>query len=116
MDPSPRPVRSWLLVVAGAVVASLALGLLSLPSPGAVRRSARRPSARADLARELELPPLLFRVGQGLVGAVIGALVRLPALGRIAADWPSVLLVTLGTLGISLAAGRLLALHRDVSR
>jgi membrane AbrB-like protein len=46
---------------------------------------------------------------------VIGGLVQLPTLVRIASDWPSVVLVTLGTLVISLAAGRLLALHRDVS-
>jgi membrane AbrB-like protein len=46
---------------------------------------------------------------------VIGALVQPSTLVRIADDWPSVLLVTIGTLLISIAAGRLLALHRDVS-
>jgi membrane AbrB-like protein len=61
------------------------------------------------------MPPLAFRLGQALVGAVIGALVKLPTLARLASDWPSVLLVTLGTLAISLVAGRLLALRRDVS-
>jgi membrane AbrB-like protein len=65
--------------------------------------------------RELEMSPLLFRVGQALVGVVIGALVKLPTLARLATDWPSVLLVTVGTLVISVLAGRLLALHRDVS-
>jgi membrane AbrB-like protein len=65
---------------------------------------------------ELDMPPRAFRVGQALVGAVIGALVKLPTLGRLASDWPSVLLVTLGTLAISLVAGRLLAVRRDVSR
>jgi membrane AbrB-like protein len=64
---------------------------------------------------ELDMPPLAFRLGQALVGAVIGALVRLPTLARLASDWPSVVLVTLGTLAISLVAGRALALRRDVS-
>ena len=64
---------------------------------------------------ELDMPPVVFRVGQGLVGAVIGAMVSLPTLSRLATDWPSVLLVTVGTLVISVVAGRLLALHRDVS-
>ena len=36
------------------------------------------------------MPPLAFRVGQALVGAVIGALVKLPTLARLASDWPSV--------------------------
>ena len=61
------------------------------------------------------MPPLAFRVGQALVGAVIGALVQLSTLARLASDWPSVVLVTVGTLAISLVAGRLLALRRDVS-
>ena len=38
----------------------------------------------------------------------IGALVQLSTLARLGSDWPSVLLVTVGTLVISLAAGRLL--------
>jgi membrane AbrB-like protein len=46
---------------------------------------------------------------------VIGGLVQLSTLVRLASDWPSVLVVTVGTLLISVAAGRLLALHRDVS-
>jgi membrane AbrB-like protein len=72
--------------------------------------------AHALVAREeLDVPPLVFRVGQALVGAVIGALVQLPTLLRIASDWPSVVLVTLGTLAISVAAGRLLAVDRDVT-
>jgi membrane AbrB-like protein len=41
--------------------------------------------------------------------------VRLPTLARLASDWPSVLLVTVGTLVISVAAGRALAFRRDVS-
>ena len=115
MATTSRPLRSWLLVVAAGAGAGVVLELLSLPSPvlfgalfGGLLHALTSP-------HELELPPLASRVGQGLVGAVIGALVQLPTLVRIAADWPSVLLVTLGTLAISLVAGRLLALHRDVS-
>src|SRR3954453_13379268 len=63
---------------------------------------------------ELDPPPLAFRIGQGLVGAVIGALVQLSTLTRLASDWPSVALVTVGTLVITGAAGRLPALHREV--
>ncbi len=97
------------------VLASLLLSLLSLPSP-VLFGSLLGGMAYALTAREaLEVPPLAARLGQGLVGAVIGSLVQVSTLARLAADWPSVVLVTLGTLVISLAAGRLLALHRDVS-
>jgi hypothetical protein len=109
------PVRSWLPVVLGAVAASWAFDRLALPSPVLFGSLAAGMLHALTARAELQLPPAAFRVGQGLVGAVIGALVQPATLVRIAADWPSVLLVTLGTLLISLVAGRLLALHRDVS-
>jgi uncharacterized protein len=108
-------VRSWLVVAVGSVLASTVFALVSLPSPvlfGALVGGLVHALTSTD---EIELPPVVFRIGQGLVGAVIGALVQPSTLVRIAADWPSVTLVTLATLAISLLSGRLLALHRDVS-
>jgi membrane AbrB-like protein len=103
------------VVLAGTAAASVLFGVLQLPS-AVLFGSLVAGMLHALLASaELEMPPLAFRVGQALVGAVIGALVQLPTLARIASGWPSVLLVTLGTLVISVVAGRLLALHRDVS-
>ncbi|HET6698333.1 MAG TPA: AbrB family transcriptional regulator [Nocardioidaceae bacterium] len=70
-------------------------------------------------ALSLREPPTLprpaFTLGQAVVGVTIGAMVSPPALQRLVSDVASVLLVTLGTLVISVAAGRLLALRRDVS-
>ena len=115
MRATSRTIRSWVVVVALTVVVSLGFSLLRLPSPW-LFGSLVAGMAHALLAsEELDVPPLAFRVGQALVGAVIGALVQLATLLRIASDWPSVVLVTLGTLAISVAAGRLLALDRDVS-
>jgi uncharacterized protein len=108
-------VRAWLLVVGVTALASVAFTALGLPSP-VLFGSLVGGMVHALTARdELDMPPVVFRVGQALVGVVIGALVKLPTLVRLTADWPSVLLVTLGTLLISVLAGRLLALHRDVS-
>lgn len=115
MDSTWAPARAWLLVVGGAVGASLVFDLLALPSPVLFGSLAAGMLQALTARGELEMPPVASRVGQGLVGAVIGALVQPSTLVRIADDWPSVLLVTLGTLLISVAAGRLLALHRDVS-
>ena len=115
MSTSARPLRAWLVVVAVTVVASLLFSLLRLPSP-VLFGSLVGGMVHALTARdELDLPAPLFRIGQALVGAVIGALVQLSTLARLASDWPSVLLVTVGTLAISVAAGWLMALHRDVS-
>ena len=114
MRATSRTFRSWVVVVVLTVVVSIGFSLLRLPSPW-LFGSLVAGMAHALLAsEELDVPPLAFRVGQALVGAVIGALVQLATLLRIASDWPSVVLVTLGTLAISVAAGRLLALDRDV--
>ena len=115
MRATSRTIRSWVVVVALTVVVSIGFSLLRLPSPvlfGSLVAGMAHALVASD---ELDVPPLAFRVGQALVGAVIGALVQLPTLLRIASDWPSVVLVTVGTLAISVAAGRLLALDRDVS-
>jgi membrane AbrB-like protein len=107
--------RGWILVGLVTVLASLLFTVLHLPSPVLFGSLAGGMLHALTARAELEMPPLAFRVGQALVGAVIGALVELPTLARLSSDWPSVLLVTLGTLAISLVAGRLLAVRRDVS-
>ena len=115
MRATTRTTRSWVVVALLTAVASLGFEAAQLPSP-VLFGSLVAGMAHALLAHEeLDVPPLVFRVGQGLVGAVIGALVQVSTLVRLTADWPSVLLVTAGTLAISVAAGRVLAVHRDVS-
>ena len=107
--------RAWGLVTLVTVLASLLFTALHLPSPVLFGSLAAGMLHALTARTELDMPPLAFRIGQALVGAVIGALVKLPTLARLSSDWPSVLLVTVGTLAISLAAGRLLAVRRDVS-
>jgi membrane AbrB-like protein len=104
-------------VVAGTVLAGAVLALLRLPSPvlfGSLLAGMVH-ALTSSAERELQMAPVLSRIGQGLVGAVIGALVQVPTLVRLASDWPSVALVTVATLLLSVAAGRVLALRRDVS-
>jgi membrane AbrB-like protein len=50
-----------------------------------------------------------------VIGVVIGVLAQPSALTSLAADWLPVLLITVGTLAVSMAAGLLLGLHRGVS-
>jgi membrane AbrB-like protein len=52
---------------------------------------------------------------QAVIGVAMGALVDLETLRTVAANWLPVLLVTLGTLLLSLAAGLLLRLQRGIS-
>jgi membrane AbrB-like protein len=102
-------------VVASGVVAGLLLTLLHLPS------AALFGGLLAGLVRalafpgRLEVPRIAMTAAQAVIGVTIGALVRLSTLGAIGEHWLPVLLVTVGTLVLSLAAGQLLRLRRDIS-
>lgn len=115
MPATSRVLRAWLPVVAVSVAASLLFELVRLPSPVLFGALAGGMVHALTSSTELVLPARAFRLGQALVGVVIGGLVELRTLTRMVSDWPSVLLVTVGTLAISLVAGRLLALRRDVT-
>ena len=65
--------------------------------------------------RELQFPPAGFKLGQALVGVITGSAISLEALAAMRHDVASVLAITLATIGVSLVAGRVLALRRDVS-
>ena len=109
------PAASWVLVLAVTAAASLGFASLSLPSPvlfGALLGGmAHALTSRTDLG----VPPFAFRVGQGLVGITIGSMVSLAALARMRTDLAPILLVTLGTLVVSLIGGWLFSRHREVS-
>jgi membrane AbrB-like protein len=113
--PPAALLRSWLVVLAATVAASAGLAALRLPSPVLFGSLLGGMVYALSTSRPLEIPRRAFHVGQGLVGATIGALVSLPTLQRLGTDWPSIAGVTVGTLLISVVTGRLLALSRDVS-
>jgi membrane AbrB-like protein len=101
-------------VVAGAAAAGTLLALAGLPSPalfgglvaGLVRALAFRSPGR--------VPAPASTAGQAVIGVAMGALIDLGTLRAVAADWLPVLLVTVATLLLSLAAGAALRLRRDI--
>jgi membrane AbrB-like protein len=103
------------VVVAGAVVAALLFDLAGLPSPalfgGLLAGLIRALAFRSRLA----VPAPAMTSAQAVVGVAMGALVDLETLRTVAENWLPVLLVTLGTLLLSLAAGQVLRLRPDVS-
>jgi membrane AbrB-like protein len=103
------------LVILVTVVASAAFELLGIPSAvmfgsllGGIVHALTSPT-------DLRLPPSSFRLGQALVGVVVGSTISADALRSMGADLLSIGLVTMATILISLGAGALLALRRDVS-
>ena len=81
----------WLVVVVADRGGQRRVLAASAALPRAVRLAGRRAWLHALTSRtELDMPPLAFRLGQALVGAVIGALVKLPTLARLAVRLASV--------------------------
>jgi membrane AbrB-like protein len=102
------------VVVGGAVLAEL-LALVHLPSPALFG------GLVAGLVRALAfgsggtVPAAAMTGAQAVVGVAMGALVDLGTLRAVAAHWLAVLLVTVGTLALSLSAGLVLRLRPGIS-
>lgn len=102
-------------VVAGAVIATLGFAALGLPSPALFG------GLLAGLVRALAFPGQVVvpgaatTAGQAVVGVAMGSLIDLETLRAVATNWLPVLLVTIGTLGLSLGAGLILRLQPGIS-
>jgi membrane AbrB-like protein len=110
-----RRLLDWAPVVAGAAVASVVLGLLHVPS-AALFGGLLAAVVRALAGRtQLRVPRPAVTAAQAVIGVSIGALVDLDTLATIGQDWLPVLLVTLGTLVLSVLAGLLLRVDRGIT-
>ncbi|SDY16368.1 hypothetical protein SAMN05661080_02535 [Modestobacter sp. DSM 44400] len=110
-----RLLLDWAVVLLAAVVVSVLLGLLHIPSPalfGALVAGLGRALVRPI---RLAVPQVAGTGAQAVIGVSIGGLVEAGTLRSLAAHWVSVLAVTVATLLVSLVAGQLMRLHPDVS-
>jgi membrane AbrB-like protein len=103
------------LVVLGAVVVAVVLGVLHVPDAalfgGLIAGLVRALSRPARIA----VPKPVNAAAQAVIGVSIGALVRLSTLTALGAHWLPVLAVTVGTLLLSLGAGVLLRLQPGIT-
>lgn len=107
--------RRWVLLAVATAVLSGAMALLHVPSPalfaGLVVATALALAGRAPAA----VPRAATSAAQAVIGVVIGVLAQPSTLAGVAANWLPVLLITVGTLAVSMGAGLLLGLHRGVT-
>ncbi|QWC85326.1 AbrB family transcriptional regulator [Nocardioidaceae bacterium] len=118
-ESGPGLLGRWVLVTAAVAAATAACLLIGLPSPvlfGALVGTVALSLGAPRLTAPLSFPAALFRVGQAAIGVVIGAIVQVGTITRLAENWVAVTLVVVGTLGLSIATGRLLALLPHVDR
>ncbi|MEH3034596.1 MAG: AbrB family transcriptional regulator [Aeromicrobium erythreum] len=107
--------RAWLRLGAFVAVASVVLVVAQVPSAllfgglvGALLFALRT-------SQPLEAPRWLSLVGQGVVGAIVGASVDWGTFADLGWSWPVVLAVSALTIAVSVAAGQLLRLHAGVT-
>ncbi|GAA1960204.1 AbrB family transcriptional regulator [Nocardioides panacihumi] len=104
------------LVLTVTVVASTVFEVLGVPSAVMFGSLLGGIVHALTSSTDLRLPPSSFRLGQALIGVVVGSTISIDALTAMGDDVVSIALVTVGTILISLAAGALLSLRSDVSR
>jgi membrane AbrB-like protein len=110
-----RQLLDGAVVVAAAVAAGLLFALIGLPSPALFGGLLAGLVRALAVPARITLPAPATTAAQVAIGVAMGALIDLETLRAVAADWLPVLLVTLGTLTLSLVAGQALRLQRGIS-
>lgn len=110
-----RQVLEWLLLAAASAAVTVPLTLAGVPSAGLFAALA----VGVALALTGLAPAGVHRsagvAAQGVLGVYIGTMVQQDAFGALGSDWPYVVAIAVATLLLSVLAGTLLGLHRDVS-
>ncbi|MGV0813149.1 AbrB family transcriptional regulator [Mycolicibacterium boenickei] len=105
----------WALLVIATTAVTVPLSLIGVPSAalfaGLVVGIVL---ALASLAPE-RMPRPAGVIAQGVLGVYIGTMVHRDAVDAVGSDWLILLGITVATLLLSVVAGGLLGLHRDVS-
>ncbi|WP_102142175.1 AbrB family transcriptional regulator [Mycobacterium hubeiense] len=105
----------WALLIAVTVVVTIPLTRVGVPS-AALFAGLLVGIVLALLSLAPKgIPHPIGTTAQGMLGVYIGTMVQPDAVDALGAEWPIVVAVAVGTLLISIVAGALLGLHRDVT-
>src|SRR5947209_16305583 len=104
----------WIVLVALTAVATAGMAALAISSPalfaGLLMATALALAGRGPAT----VPQPATTAAQAVIGVVIGLLARPETLTGLATDWLPVLLISVGTLAVSMAAGLLLGLRGEI--
>ncbi len=104
-----------LLVSLLALAGAAALEGVGIPSAALFAGLAVGLVRALSLPRRIVVPRQALTGAHVVIGVMVGTLVELDTLAAIARDWVPVVVVTAATLGLSLAAGQLMALRRGIT-
>ena len=109
-----RRALPWIGLVAATVTAGWVLGAAGLPSPYLFAALLVGIAVALTRPARDEVPDAVFTAAQAVTGVVLGAYLQSDSLSALGGQWLPVLLVSAGTLAVSLAAGALLARATEV--
>ncbi|GAB3240939.1 AbrB family transcriptional regulator [Mycolicibacterium hippocampi] len=104
-----------MLLAAVTVAVTVPLTLLGVPSAALFAALVVGIALALLAAGPAGVPRRLGVAAQGVLGVYIGTMVHEDALAALGGDWPIVVGMAVATLALSVVAGALLGLHRDVT-
>jgi membrane AbrB-like protein len=110
-----RRLLKWALLVAATVAVTAPFTVIGVPSAALFAALAVGIVLALLSLAPHRIPRPAGVAAQGVLGVYIGTMVQQDAVGALGSDWPVVLAITVATLLLSVIAGPLLALHRNVS-
>src|SRR5687768_3132289 len=105
----------WAMLMVATVAVTVPLTLLGVPSAALFAALLVGIALALTSLAPSGVPRKAGIAAQGVLGVYIGTMVHRDALDALGSDWGIVVGLALATLGLSLAAGALLGLHRDVT-
>lgn len=105
----------WALLVVVTVAVTVPLDLIGVPSAALFAALIVGIVLALVSLAPAGVPRKAGIAAQGVLGVYIGTMVHRDALAALGSDWPIVLGVAVSTLVLSIGAGALLGLHRDIS-
>ncbi|MBX7455958.1 AbrB family transcriptional regulator [Mycolicibacterium sp. 3033] len=110
-----RQILRWAVLLAATVAVTVPLTLVGVPSAALFAALVVGIALALASAGPAGVPRKLGVAAQGVLGVYIGTMVQQDSLGSLGAHWPVVVGVAVGTLLLSVIAGALLGLRRDVT-
>ena len=110
-----KQAAKWALLAAVTVAVTIPLTMVGVPSAALFAALIVGIALALPSLAPSRMPRPAGIAAQGVLGVYIGTMVHRDAVSALGPDWPIVVAVAVATLVLSIVAGALLGLHRDVS-
>jgi uncharacterized protein len=110
-----RALARWALLVAVTIAVTVPLSMVGVPSAPLFAALVVGIVLALAAVAPAGVPRPLGLAAQGVLGVYIGTMVAPESVGALGEHWAIVLVVVVATLVVSISAGALMGLHRDVT-